>query len=55
MTIDQKYLINPFIKEVSSKGFINRKHTMNIIRGTTGSGKTYGHTILLYHIVLNKD
>lgn len=41
MTIDQKYLINPFIKEVSSKGFVNRKYTMNIIQGTTGLGKTY--------------
>ena len=41
MTIDEKYLINPFIKEVKSKSFINRKYTMNIIQGTTGLGKTY--------------
>ena len=41
MTTDEKYLINPFIKEVNSKSFINRKYTMNIIQGTTGLGKTY--------------
>ena len=41
MTIDEKYLINPFIKEVNLKSFINRKYKMNIIQGTTGLGKTY--------------
>ena len=41
MAIDEKYLINPFVKEVNSKSFTNRKYTMNIIQGTTGLGKTY--------------
>ena len=41
MTTDENYMINPYIKEVNSKSFTNRKYTMNIIQGTTGLGKTY--------------
>ena len=41
MTIDEKYLINPFTKVIESKGFPTSTNLFKLIVGTTGLGKTY--------------
>ena len=41
LTLEQKYLINPFTKEINSKGFPTSTNEFKLIVGTTGLGKTY--------------
>lgn len=39
--VEKKYLVEPFNKIISKKGFATNKRKMYIIRGTTGLGKTF--------------
>lgn len=41
MNINNKYLVEPFLKEVKSKKFAESTNLMKMIIGTTGLGKTY--------------
>ena len=41
MNLTDKYLINPFMKEVNHTGFPTSNNVFKMIIGTTGLGKTY--------------
>jgi len=41
MNLTNKYLINPFMKEIKSKDFSSSNNIFKMIIGTTGLGKTY--------------
>ena len=41
MNLTDKYLINPFMKEVNHTGFPTSNNEFKMIIGTTGLGKTY--------------